>query len=83
MIRKQKRPRDINKRAASTVELATGEVTEDITEVKQVPEATTEERHNAAVTLGRKGGQERAKNLTAGQRKEIAKKAAEKRWNKA
>lgn len=82
MIKKQKRPRDINQRAASTVELATGEVAEDVAEVKQEPEATLEERHNAAVTLGRKGGQERAKNLTAEQRKEIAKKAAEKRWNK-
>lgn len=80
MIKKPKRPRDINQRAASTVELATSDVTEDIIEVKQVPEVTTEERHDAAVTLGRKGGQMRAKKLTANQRKEIAKKAAEKRW---
>jgi hypothetical protein len=80
MIKKQKRPRDVNQHAASTVELATGDVTGDVLEVKQVPETTTEERHDAAVTLGRKGGQERAKKLTSQQRKEIAKKAAQTRW---
>ncbi len=74
--RHPKRPRDINLRAASTVALATGEVIE----VTQVPESTPEERHVAAVILGKKGGQSRAKNLTPEQRKEIAKKAAWVRW---
>lgn len=44
------------------------------------------EKNPAAVALGRlgglKGGAARAKSLTAKQRKEIAKKAAEKRWGK-
>ena len=65
---KRKRPRDINQRAANTVSIITGQ--------------DEEERHNAAVTLGRKGGQSRAKNLTPEQRSEIAKKAAKARWSK-
>lgn len=76
-----KRPRDINKRAASTVAIATGEYVEE-TEVKEVTEPTPEERHAAAVTLGKKGGQIRAKKLTPEQRKEIAEKAAKARWKK-
>jgi hypothetical protein len=78
MNNKLKRPRDINQRAASTVAIATGEATED----EQIPEPTTEERHTAAVILGRKGGKARAEKLTAEQRKEIAQKAANKRWLK-
>ena len=80
MDKHPKRPRDINQRAASTVALATGEAVEASTEVKEVPEATPEERHAAAVTLGRKGGQARAKKLTPEQRREIGRKAAQKRW---
>ncbi|MFC1592699.1 hypothetical protein ACFL4C_01645 [Candidatus Omnitrophota bacterium] len=78
-----KRPRDRNLHAASTVALATGENTETTPESKQdVPESTPEERHTAAVTLGRKGGKTRAENLTTEQRKEIAQKAALARWNR-
>ncbi|MEK7153381.1 MAG: RNA-binding protein [Patescibacteria group bacterium] len=77
-----KRPRDINLRAASTVALATGETEEAPPEIKQVFEATPEERHAAAVTLGKKGGQARAKKLTPEQRKEIGQKAALARWHK-
>jgi hypothetical protein len=44
------------------------------------------EKNPAAVALGRlgglKGGKARAKSLTAKRRKEIAKKAAQKRWLK-
>jgi hypothetical protein len=44
------------------------------------------EKNPAAVALGRlgglKGGKARAKALTAKKRKEIARKAAEKRWGK-
>jgi len=75
---KRKRPRDLNQRAASTVAIATGQETE----VEQTPQATPEDWHNAAVTLGKKGGQSRAKNLTPEQRKEIARKAAKARWGK-
>ena len=74
---KRKRPRDLNQRAASTVAIATGQI-----EDGQIPESTPEERHDAAVTLGRKGGQSRARNLTSKQRSEIAKKAARARWSK-
>ncbi len=81
-MKKQKRPRDINQRAASTVALVTGEAVESPSEVQPVPEATPEERHVAAVTLGRKGGQSRARRLTPEQRKEIAEKAARARWGK-
>jgi hypothetical protein len=77
-MNKRKRPRDLNQRAASTVAIATGQETEP----EQAPEPTPEERHNAAVTLGKRGGQSRAKNLTQEQRSEIAKKAAKARWSK-
>ncbi len=78
--RHPKRPRDINLHAASTVALVTGETVEDTLEITQAPEPTPEERHAAAVTLGQKGGQARAKNLTPEQRKGIASKAAKARW---
>ena len=76
-----KRPRDLNQRAASTVAFATGEVTEDSQEIVQAPEPTPEERHAAAVALGRlggkKGGKARAEKMTPEQRSESARKAAE------
>ena len=75
-----KRPRDINQRAASTVALATGQFEEEVLECPQEPAPTPEEQHKAAVALGKRGGQARAKRLTAEQRKEIARKAAKTRW---
>ncbi len=85
--RKQsKRPRDLNQRAASTVARAIGEEPEGEPEPVEVPEPTPEERHNAAVALGRlggkKGGPARAKKLTPEQRSESARKAAQARWEK-
>lgn len=85
--RKQsKRPRDFNQRAASTVARAIGEEPEAAPGPVQVPEPTPEERHAAAVALGRlggkKGGPARAKKLTAEQRSESARKAAQARWSK-
>jgi len=77
-----KRPRDINQRAASTVALATGQAVQNTSEAKQVPEPTPEERHVAAIMLGRKGGQARAKKLTPEQKQEIAIRAAKVRWGK-
>lgn len=72
-----KRPRDLNQLAASLVEITTeGE-----------PETVPDIRDPAAVSLGRrgglKGGKARAAKLTPEQRREIAKKAAAKRWGKA
>ena len=79
-----KRPRDLNQRAASTVARATGGESEPPTETADL---TPEERHAAAVALGRlggkKGGPARAKKLTAEQRRESARKAAQARWGKS
>ena len=75
---KIKRPTDINQRAKSIVDIATGEVSET-KEEKDVIKA-------AAAALGRKGGLKgghaRAKVLSAKRRSEIAKKAAKARWYK-
>jgi hypothetical protein len=49
----------------------------------EIEDATTDDGKNAAaVALGRMGGKARAAGMTAKKRKEIAKKAAAKRWNK-
>ena len=78
----KKRDHDFSVTAFSVVQRATGEV-ED-TQVQ--PEPTAEERHNAAVMLGRKGGlkggKARASKLTPEQRQAISKKAAAARWGK-
>ena len=74
---KAKLPTDLNKRAKAIVDLATGE---------SEPVNPAEGKNAAAVELGRlgglKGGKARASSLTAEQRKEIAQKAAAKRWGK-
>ena len=79
-----KRPRDLNQRAASTVARATGEQPEHAPEPVQAPEPTPEERHAAAVALGRlggkKGGKARAAKMTVQERRESARKAALARW---
>lgn len=75
---KAKRPTDVNQRAKSIVDIATGEVEDEIKKVDPIKEA--------AAALGRlgglKGGKARAKVLTKKQRSEIAKKAAATRWKK-
>jgi len=72
---KKKRPSDINLLARQIVEEAIHE-----------PLNPPKEKNPAAVALGRlgglKGGKARAESLTEERRKEIAKKAAEKRWSK-
>ena len=82
--RKSKRPRDTNVRARDTVLRATGETQEEIQETPQVLEPTPDERHAAAVALGRlgglKGGKVRAAKMTAAERSESARKAARARW---
>lgn len=56
------------------------------THAAQEPEPPKQEKNPAAVALGKlggkKGGPARAAKLTAEQRKEIAKKAAAKRWGR-
>jgi hypothetical protein len=70
----EKRPADVIGNAVRVMRIATGEIDET---------ATTEDGKNAAaVALGRLGGKARAEGMTAKRRKEIAKKAAQKRWGK-
>lgn len=72
----QKRPADVNARAVMIAKIATGEI-EDT-----VPTPESEGKNPAAVALGRMGGKARAAGMSATKRKEIAKKAAQKRWER-
>lgn len=69
----KKNPRDVNALAAAIVAEATADATEG--------------KNPAAVALGRlggkKGGPARAAKLTPEQRREIARRAARARWEKA
>ena len=67
----QKRPVDVIGNAVKIARIATGEE-EDAIETPTKDEAAS---------LGRQGGEARAKKLTPEQRSEIARKAATKRWN--
>jgi hypothetical protein len=74
----EKKSKDINEIAFNVVQAAIGNAPK--------PEKPPEKEKNpAAVELGRlgglKGGRARADKLTAEQRKEIASKAANSRWN--
>lgn len=75
---KTNRPKGTNQLAKRIVDIATGE------ETNEQPKST---KNPAAVALGRlgglKGGKARANSLTPEQRKEIAQKAAAKRWKKS
>lgn len=71
-----KRPRDVNQWAKRLVDIATGQV-ED-----REPTPEEQGKDPAAAALGRKGGVARAKAITPAKRKEIARKAAHKRWRK-
>jgi hypothetical protein len=78
MAKKSKLPRDVNKRAKSIVDIATGNSPTEPT--------ASDELKAAAAALGRlgglKGGNARAAKLSAKRRSEIARKAAKARWNK-
>jgi hypothetical protein len=67
----QKRPADVVSNAVHVMRIATGEITEALTE---------DGKSKAAVELGRKGGLARAKSINKAQRAKIAKKAARARW---
>ena len=67
--RGEKRPADVIGNAVKIARIAIGEEPDD-----RDPAAS------AAATLGKLGGAARARNLTAEQRAEQAKKAAAKRW---
>jgi hypothetical protein len=69
----EKRPADVVGNAVHVMRIATGEI-DDLT--------TDDGKNAAAVALGRMGGKARAEGMSAKRRKEIAKKAAAKRWSK-
>jgi hypothetical protein len=69
----EKRPADAIGNAVHVMRIATGEIEET---------TTADGKNAAAVALGRMGGKARAEGMTAKRRKEIAKKAAAKRWSK-
>ncbi len=68
----QKRPADVVGAAVKVMQIATGEIEEDIDD---------DGKDKAAQALGRKGGQARAKKLSKQRRSEIAREAAAKRWS--
>ncbi len=69
----EKRPADVIGAAVMVGKIATGEIPEDF--------GTTDDgKDKAAVALGRKGGAARAAKLSGKRRKEIARRAAKKRW---
>ena len=74
MPRNPKRPRDANQRAFQIVQETTGLVSRPDPDEGKDP---------AAVAMGRKGGEARAKKMGETQRSEIASKAARVRWGKA
>jgi hypothetical protein len=69
----EKRPAGVIGNAVHVMRIATGEIDETA--------ATDDGKNAAAVALGRMGGKARAAGMTAKRRKEIAKKAAAKRWS--
>ena len=68
--RGEKRPADLIGAAVKVMRIATGE-----------EQDKREAASSAAAQLGKLGGAARARNLTAEQRVEIAKKAAAERWH--
>lgn len=78
--KRKKREHDFAVTAYRVVQEATAEPEEALEDAEPTPE----ERHAAAVALGRlggkKGGKARAEKLSAKRRREIAKKAAAARW---
>lgn len=69
----EKRPADAVGAAVVVAKIATGEIEDELTD---------DGKDQAAVELGRKGGQARAKKLSKKRRAEIAKRAAKARWER-
>lgn len=78
MRKRSRMPRDPSKLARKIIDIATGQAA-----AEKDPD---EGKDPAAVALGRKGGlkggKARARNMTARQRSEAARKAARTRWGK-
>jgi hypothetical protein len=66
-----KRPADVISNAVHVMRIATGEITEAVTE---------DGKNAAAVALGRKGGHARAKATSKAERVRIAREGAKARW---
>lgn len=71
-----KRPRDPNQLGKLIVDIATGEVEDEVSEKKRNPE-------RRGRSGGLKGGKARADNLSASRRRAIAQKAARARWKQS
>jgi hypothetical protein len=71
--RGEKRPADVIGNAVKVMRIATGEETEEL---------ETDRAKSAAAELGSRGGKARAAKISAERRREIAKKAAERRWGR-
>ena len=72
-LKGRKRPADVIGNAVHVMKIATGEIAETL---------TNDGKNAAAVALGRKGGEARAKSLGSAKRKAIARKAAKARWGR-
>ena len=70
----QKRPADVVGNAVLVAKIATGVVAEDF--------PADDGKDKAAQSLGRRGGNARAKSLSSRRKAEIARKAAEARWRR-
>ena len=68
----QKRPADVIGAAVKVMRIATGEEEEELDRAK-----------SAAAELGSRGGKARAAKMSPERRKEIARKAAARRWSRA
>jgi hypothetical protein len=77
MVTRRKRPRDPNQLAKLVTEIATGQA-ED-----RPPTPEEQGKDPAATMLGKKGGAARAAKMSPEKRREIARKAAAKRWRDA
>lgn len=73
MAKQSKKPADLNRLAAAIV----GEATDE------TPPKPESQQAQAGRAGGRKGGKARAKRLSAGRRREIAKAAAAARWKRS
>ena len=69
----QKRPADVVGNAVRVMQITTGETEEEF---------EGEGKDKAAQELGRKGGKARASKMTAEEREDIARLAAQARWRK-
>jgi hypothetical protein len=72
----EKRPADVIGAAVKVMQIATGQIAENTAKPED------EGKDPAAVALGKRGGAARAASLSERRRKEIAQKAAAKRWRR-